>query len=230
MMIGTLPSWRRMRQTSRPLSSGSMRSSRIRSGRELRALATPSAPSWATVTAYPSFLRLKLSLSRMVASSSTTRMRLGTLAQLHDPPGMQEDDVLGDVGHPIRDPLQVLGKKEQDGGALHVGRVLDHEADELVPDLVIKGVNVIVAFGDRASPVLVRHDHESPLAQLAMQFVDLLVTRDDFLGERVVAIDQGAHGFGDRLLDHAAHTNDACPQVGKFLIEKRPGGGHDGSS
>src|SRR5437868_12906801 len=281
MMIGTLPSWRRMRQTSRPFSSGSMRSSRIRSGRELRALATPSAPSWATVTAYPSFLRLKVSMSRMVASSSTTRMRLGTLTQLHDPPGMKEDHVFGDVGHAVGDPLQVLGKKEQDGCTLYVGRVLDHEFDELVPDLVIKGVNLIVAFGDRPSLVLIsldhgtqdlvhlrfgdlghpgqvdigfelgqvveaersprnadrvvahtlqlqhhvleaddepqvtghrllrRHDHESPLAQLAMQLVDLLVTRDDFLGECVVAIDQGAHGFGERLLDHAAYANDA---------------------
>ena len=51
MMIGTLLSWRRMRHTSRPFSSGNIRSSRIRSGRELRARATASAPSSATVTA-----------------------------------------------------------------------------------------------------------------------------------------------------------------------------------
>src|ERR1700694_5138094 len=109
MMIGTLPSCLRMRQTSRPFSSGSIRSSRIRSGRELRARPTASAPSCATVTAYPSFLRLKVNVSRMVASSSTTRMRFGKLAQLHDTSGVEEDDVLGDVRHPVRDPLQVLG-------------------------------------------------------------------------------------------------------------------------
>ena len=74
------------------------------------------------------------------------------------------------------------------------------------------------------------HDHKSPLAQLAMQLVDLLVTRDDFFGERVVAIDQGVHGFGDGLLDHAAHANDARLQLGELLVEKGPGGGHDASS
>src|SRR2546423_13139936 len=97
----------------------------------------------------------------MVASSSTTRMRLGTLAQLHDPPGMKENDVFGDVGHPVGDPLQVLGEEEKDGGALHVGRVLDHEADQLVPDLVIQDVNVVVALGDGASAILVRLDHST---------------------------------------------------------------------
>src|SRR5712692_9144107 len=153
MMMGTLPSWRRMRQTSRPFSSGSIRSKRIRSGRELRALATPSAPSSATVTAYPSFLRLKVSVSRMVASSSTTRMRLGKLTELHDPSGVQEDDVFGDVGHPVGDALQVLGEEEQDGRALHVGRILHHEADQLVPDLVIEGINLVVTFGDRPGAV-----------------------------------------------------------------------------
>src|ERR1700686_2660934 len=105
MMIGTFPSWRRMRQTSRPFNSGSIRSSRIRSGRELRARATASAPSCATVTTYPSFFRLKVSVSRMVASSPTARMRLGTLAQLHDPASVQENDVFGDVGDPVGDAL-----------------------------------------------------------------------------------------------------------------------------
>src|ERR1700694_1959770 len=122
MMIGTLPSCRRIRQTSSPFSSGSIRSSRIRSGRELRARATASAPSCATVTTYPSFFRLKVKVSRMVASSSTTRTRLGTLTQLHDPAGVQEDHVLSDVGDPVRDPLQVFREAEQDGGPLDIRR------------------------------------------------------------------------------------------------------------
>jgi len=53
---------------------------------------------------------------------------------------------------------------------------------------------------------------------------------DHLSGERVVAIDQGAHRLGDRLLDHAAHADDARLQLGKLVIEKGPGGGHDARS
>src|SRR6266513_3447876 len=193
-----------MRQTSRPLNSGSMRSSRIRSGRELRALATPSAPSWATVTAYPSCLRLKLSVSRMVASSSTTRMRLGTLTQLHDPPGMKEDDVFGDVGHSVGDPLQVLGEKEQDGGALHVGRILDHEVDELVPDLVIQDVNIVVALGDRPSAILVRLDHGTQ-DLVHLRFGELRHPGQVDVGLELGQVVEAQRGPGnaDRMVAHA---------------------------
>src|SRR6202011_1929559 len=253
------------------------------------ALATPSAPSCATVTTYPSFLRLNVSVSRMVASSSTTRMRLGNLTQLHDPSGVEEDDVFGDIRHPVGDPLQVLGEEEQDGRPLHVYRLLHHEAAQLVPDLVVERVDLVVAFSDGARAILVGldhraqdlvhlrfgdrghlgqvdvgfelrqvvepergpgdaygmvahplqlehhvlkaddqtqvaghrllggHDHEGALPQLAVQLVDLLVAGNHLLGERVVAIDQGAHRLGDRLFDHAAHADDTRLQLGKLV-------------
>ena len=53
------------------------------------------------------------------------------------------------------------------------------------------------------------HDHEGALPKQAMQLIDVLIARDDFPGQRVVAIDQGPHRVGDRLLDHAAHANHA---------------------
>src|SRR3989442_15851876 len=215
---------------------------------------------------------------------------------------MEEDHVFGDVGDTIRDPLQVLSEEQQDGRALYAGRILDHEFDELVPELVIEGVNLIVAFGDRPSPVLISldhgtenlvhlrfrdlghpgqvdvglqlgqvveaergpgnpyrvvahplqlqhhvlkaddqpeiaghrllggHDYEGSLPQLAGQLVDFLITLDDLLGEPIVAVDPGTHRLGNRLLDHAAHADDARLQLGKLVIEKGPGGGHDGRS
>jgi len=74
------------------------------------------------------------------------------------------------------------------------------------------------------------HDHEGPLAEQAMQLIHLLVARDDFFGQRIVAIDQCPHRLGDRLLDHAAHADHARLQLGELLIEKGPRGGHDGGS
>jgi len=62
------------------------------------------------------------------------------------------------------------------------------------------------------------------------QLVDVLIAGDDHLGQRVVTIDQRPHRVGDGLLDHAAHADDARLQLGELLIEKSPGGSHDGGS
>ena len=62
-----------------------------------------------------------------------------------------------------------------------------------------------------------------------MQLVDFLIAGNDGLGQRIVAIDERPHRFGDRLLDHAAHAQHAGLQLRKFLIEKGPSGSHDQS-
>src|SRR5690606_18967163 len=79
MMMGTVrPAARTSRQTSMPSFTGSMRSSRIRSGCSPRASRTASSPSKAQTTWYPSFSRLNLMMSAIGRSSSTTRIFAAT--------------------------------------------------------------------------------------------------------------------------------------------------------
>ena len=63
-----------IRQTSTPDSSGSIRSSRTRSGRSARNSASASRPSAAAMARYPSSSSASTRVSRSVVSSSTTRI------------------------------------------------------------------------------------------------------------------------------------------------------------
>src|SRR5882762_9871418 len=74
MMIGTLfPALRISRQTSRPLTFGSMTSRRISSGDSAVARRRPAAPSRASETVYPSYSKPSRSAATIESSSSTIR-------------------------------------------------------------------------------------------------------------------------------------------------------------
>src|SRR5947209_619757 len=73
-MIGTADSARTVRHTSKPSTSGSMRSSRIRSGCSAREATIACSPVRATAVSYPSFRRLYVRVSARVMSSSATRI------------------------------------------------------------------------------------------------------------------------------------------------------------
>ena len=73
--IGTSDRLRTSSQISSPLTSGSMRSSTIRSGFLLSASARPSRPFAAVNTVNPSFSRYAVTTSRTDSSSSITTMR-----------------------------------------------------------------------------------------------------------------------------------------------------------
>src|SRR5262245_62808894 len=75
MMMGTSESDRIVRHTSRPETSGSIRSRITSEGGSLRKRSSARRPSGATETVYPSRSRLYRTESARDSSSSTTRMR-----------------------------------------------------------------------------------------------------------------------------------------------------------
>ena len=75
MMIGTPDSARTRVQISMPSMPGSMRSSRMRSGRSVRQTSTAFAPSAQKTVSKPSVRSTMPIISARAVSSSTTRMR-----------------------------------------------------------------------------------------------------------------------------------------------------------
>src|SRR5258706_10271497 len=109
----------------------------------------------------------------MVGSSSTTRMRFAielsarrgttsicatTSPQLLDHPRLQEDEVLGEVGHPVGDALQVMGHHDQVGCGVHVGPVLHHALHQVVEDAVVHAVDSVIFGSNNAGAVGVTGD------------------------------------------------------------------------
>src|SRR5262245_22762845 len=109
MMIGTSESERIVRHTSRPETSGSIRSRNTRGGGSVRKRSRARRPSGATEAVYPSRSRLYRTESARDSSSSTTRMRapsgcigghapgVGRVGELSELARDQERDLLADV-------------------------------------------------------------------------------------------------------------------------------------
>src|SRR5947209_13079502 len=85
--MGTGDAARIARQTSNPSISGSITSSRTRSGSWARASVIASRPVRAIVASYPSLRRLYDSVSARLRSSSTTRIRATSRGDLAETPG-----------------------------------------------------------------------------------------------------------------------------------------------
>src|SRR3990170_4560288 len=130
MITGTDDSRRIARQTSRPVTSGSIRSRITRSGPESRNRSSARLPSAATSTANPSRSRLyRIDSDR---GSSTTRirpwpsapradLRVGCIGELLELAGQQERDLLSDVDGVVAHPLELSGD--------------DHHADRPLQDV-----------------------------------------------------------------------------------------------
>src|SRR5215217_936126 len=126
MMIGTSESDRIVRHTSRPETSGSMRSRITRDGGSVRKRSSARRPSGATETEYPSRSRLYRTESASDSSSSTTRIRvpsgcirghatgMGRVGELAELARDQERDLLADVDGVVAHAL------ERTGGQVHV--------------------------------------------------------------------------------------------------------------
>ena len=69
--------------------------------------------------------------------------------------GLEEDHVLGDVGDPVGDALQVVGDEDQVGGGVGPVRLLAHDLDHVLEDPVVDAVDPIVAGGDVLGPAVV---------------------------------------------------------------------------
>src|SRR5688572_20655337 len=70
----------------------------------------------------------------------------------------EEDHVLGDVGDPVADPLEIVGGEQDPRTALNVVGVLPHQVDQLGERPVIERIDLVVAGGHGTGLVLVDVD------------------------------------------------------------------------
>src|SRR5580692_4156080 len=93
-------SWRSVLHSSVPDPSGSIRSSRTRSGRRSRAWRRPSLAVAVITTSWPSRFKLYSRTSRISASSSTTRMRYASSLSLERYDSVTKRDRIGRASLP----------------------------------------------------------------------------------------------------------------------------------
>ena len=65
-------------------------------------------------------------------------------------PEAEEHDVLGDVRHPVADPLEVMRGEQDPRPRLDVARVRAHQLEHLVEDRVVQVVDLVVEGRDLA--------------------------------------------------------------------------------
>ena len=90
--------------------------------------------------------------------------RLGRLGERHQPsssmaPGVEEDEILSDVGHSIGDALEVVGDEHQVGRPEDRGVVLGHHLDQVVEEAVIDAVDPVIPGSDAARLEDIARDH-----------------------------------------------------------------------
>jgi len=87
------------------------------------------------------------------------RRKLLPSAQFLDDPGLEEDEILGDVRHTISDALEVVGDQHELGRCVSQLGVPGDELDELVEDTVVRTVDVVVPGSDEPSLLDATGDH-----------------------------------------------------------------------
>src|ERR1700730_850225 len=109
-------------------------------------------PSSSSTMRILSFIDVSQNLGGRLWEGTRTDVAVRTLsartsAELDHLAGLQEDDVLGHVGHPVPAPLQVVGALYQGDGAnrvLSAGRLASHVLDQIVEDAVVEAIDLVV--------------------------------------------------------------------------------------